>query len=58
MDASGDVTLLRLFDPFGEILTQEGEGDFAWGYFGGLLDATTGLVLETDYTMTRRRDVS
>ncbi len=26
------------------MLTQAGDGDFTWGYFGGLLDAATGLI--------------
>jgi YD repeat-containing protein len=40
----GQVTLTRRFSPWGELLEQDGGGDFAWGYFGGLLDAATGLI--------------
>jgi RHS repeat-associated protein len=43
-DASGNVTLRRSFTPWGEVLEQQSMGDFAWGYFGGLMDAATGLL--------------
>jgi len=43
-DARGYVTLSRSFTPCGELLEQNGQGDFSWGYFGGLLDAATGLI--------------
>jgi len=43
-DAAGAVTLLRTYDPFGQVLTQQGSGNLTWGYFGGLLDAATGLI--------------
>jgi RHS repeat-associated protein len=43
-DAEGIVTLARSYTPWGEVLEQNGAGNFAWGYFGGLMDAATGLV--------------
>jgi YD repeat-containing protein len=43
-DATGAVTLQRRYSPWGEILDQEGTGDFAWGYLGGLMDAASGLI--------------
>ncbi len=41
---AGAVTLARRYTPWGEVLEQAGDGDFTWGYFGGLLDAATGLI--------------
>jgi YD repeat-containing protein len=43
-DPEGAVTLTRSFTPWGELLEQAGEGNFTWGYLGGVLDAATGLV--------------
>ncbi len=43
-DPSGLVTPARTFTPWGETLEQHGEGDLAWGYFGGYMDAATGLL--------------
>jgi len=43
-DASGLVTLTRSYTPWGEVLTQSGNGNFTWGYFGGLMDVATGLI--------------
>jgi len=43
-DPEGIVTLARSYTPWGEVLTQSGTGNFTWGYFGGLLDAATGLI--------------
>ena len=43
-DAAGAVTLANRYDPWGEILQQAGQGNFTWGYFGGLMDAATGLI--------------
>jgi RHS repeat-associated protein len=43
-DLDGQVSLTRRFSPWGELLEQDGGGDFAWGYFGELLDAATGLI--------------
>lgn len=41
---AGAVTLARRYTPWGEVLEQAGDGDFTWGYFGGLMDAATGLI--------------
>jgi hypothetical protein len=43
-DATGEVTLARSYTPWGEVRQQVGTGSFTWGYFGGLMDAATGLV--------------
>ena len=43
-DSVGTVTLSRSYTPWGELLEQSGDGEFTWGYFGGLLDAATGLI--------------
>jgi len=43
-DPSGLVTLARTFTPWGDALDQHGSGDLAWGYFGGYMDAATGLL--------------
>ncbi len=43
-DAAGNVTLARSYTPWGEVMDQNGSGDFTWGYFGGLMDAATGLM--------------
>ena len=50
--AGGAITLARSYTPWGELLEQHGGGDpsassgpaLTWGYFGGLLDAATGLL--------------
>jgi RHS repeat-associated protein len=44
VDATGNVTLVRTYTPWGEVLSQSGTGNFTWGYFGGLMDAATGLL--------------
>jgi RHS repeat-associated protein len=44
IDATGNVTLVRTYTPWGEVLSQSGTGNFTWGYFGGLMDAATGLL--------------
>jgi RHS repeat-associated protein len=43
-DGNGAVTLMREYTPWGEVLKQAGTGNFTWGYFGGLMDAATGLL--------------
>ncbi len=43
-DGAAVVTLARTYDPFGQVLAQAGSGNLTWGYWGGLLDAATGLV--------------
>jgi YD repeat-containing protein len=47
-DAVGEVLLSRSFTPWGEVSEQNGSGDITWGYFGGLLDAATGLIYVGD----------
>jgi YD repeat-containing protein len=49
-DADGAITLARSYTPWGELLMQRGGPStgsgqaLPWGYFGGLLDAATGLI--------------
>ena len=51
-DAAGGVTLANRYDPWGEmrhcVRQQAGQGNFTWGYFGGLMDAATGLIYVGD----------
>ena len=44
VDAAAQVTLSGRYTPWGELMQVEGQGDFTWGYFGGLMDAATGLI--------------
>jgi RHS repeat-associated protein len=41
---TAEVTLARSYTLWGEVRQQVGTGSFTWGYFGGLMDAATGLV--------------
>jgi hypothetical protein len=43
-DAYGEVTLTSSYTPWGDILEVYGSGSFTQGYFGGIMDATTGPV--------------
>ncbi|MFH2102932.1 MAG: hypothetical protein ABIJ39_06205, partial [Chloroflexota bacterium] len=43
-DAAGAVTLAGSYTPWGDVLDYSGSGNFTWGYFGGLMDAATGLL--------------
>jgi RHS repeat-associated protein len=43
-DASGAVTLAARYTPWGDTLETYGTGDFTFGYFGGVMDAATGLL--------------
>ena len=43
-DASGDITLSARYTPWGDTLETYGDGDFTFGYFGGMMDAATGLL--------------
>jgi len=63
-NSSGDITLSARYTPWGDTIELNGTGNFAFGYFGGVMDATTGLIracpellegLVTGSIMTRRR---
>lgn len=41
---NGDVTLSARYTPWGDTLELNGTGNFTFGYIGGILDATTGLL--------------
>ena len=43
-DLSGDITLSARYTPWGDTLDSFGTGNFTFGYLGGVLDATTGLL--------------
>jgi hypothetical protein len=43
-DASGTVTLSGSYTPWGDVLDYISEGNFTWGNFGGMMDASTGLL--------------
>ena len=43
-DPQGQVTFMRSFTPWGEVLEQSGQSDLTTGYLGGTLDAATGLI--------------
>jgi len=43
-DASGEVTFAARYTPRGNTLEPYGDGNFAFGYFGGLTDEATGLL--------------
>ena len=43
-DLSGDITLSARYTPWGDSLEIFGTGNFTFGYLGGVLDATTGLL--------------
>jgi RHS repeat-associated protein len=43
-DQNGMVTLAGSYTPWGDVLDYTGEGNFMWGYFGGMMDASTGLL--------------
>ncbi len=41
---NGDITLSARYTPWGDTLELNGTGNFTFGYLGGVLDATTGLL--------------
>jgi RHS repeat-associated protein len=41
---TADITLSARYTPWGDTLDTYGNGSFAFGYFGGVLDAATGLL--------------
>ena len=43
-DVSGDITFSARYTPWGDTLDTFGAGGFTFGYLGGVLDATTGLL--------------
>ena len=43
-DMNGDITLSVRYNPWGNTLETYGTGNFSFGYLGGVLDATTGLI--------------
>jgi hypothetical protein len=47
-DAMGEVTYSARYTPWGDTLETYGTGGFAFGYFGGLMDAATGLLYTGD----------
>jgi RHS repeat-associated protein len=47
-DATGEVTYSSRYTPWGSTLETYGTGNFEFGYFGGLMDAATGLLYVGD----------
>ncbi|MBI2330606.1 MAG: hypothetical protein HYU84_00220, partial [Chloroflexi bacterium] len=47
-DATGEVTYSARYTPWGDTLDASGTGNLTFGYFGGLMDATTGLLYVGD----------
>jgi len=43
-DLSGDITLTSRYTPWGDTLELNGNGNLTFGYFGGVMDAATGLL--------------
>jgi len=43
-DVQGEITLSARYTPWGDSLELHGTGNFTFGYLGGVLDATTGLL--------------
>jgi RHS repeat-associated protein len=43
-NALGEITLSSRYTPWGDSLELHGTGNFSFGYLGGVLDATTGLL--------------
>jgi RHS repeat-associated protein len=43
-NASGAVTFATRYSPWGDTLETYGAGNFAFGYYGGVMDAATGLL--------------
>jgi RHS repeat-associated protein len=44
VDPQGEITLAASYTPWGDALSVSGEGNFAYGYFGGVMDTATGLL--------------
>jgi RHS repeat-associated protein len=44
VNAAGEVTLTSSYTPWGDTLEVYGSGSFTQGYFGGIMDAATGLI--------------
>jgi hypothetical protein len=43
-DINAELTLWTRYTPWGDTLETDGTGNFTFGYFGGVLDAATGLL--------------
>jgi RHS repeat-associated protein len=43
-NSGGEVTLSARYTPWGDTLDLNGTGNFAFGYFGGVMDAATSLI--------------
>ncbi len=44
VDPNGAVKLVRLYEPFGQVLMQKGSGDPIYGYLGAQFDRISGLM--------------
>ena len=52
VDANGDVTLAKDYEPYGEALTSAGSGATSYGYSGEMTDATGLIYLRARYLDT------
>lgn len=43
VDLAGEITLSARYTPWGDTFDTYGNGHFTFGYFGGVIDATTGI---------------
>ena len=43
-DSAGEVSQISSYTPWGDTLTSYGDGNFTYGYFGGIMDNATGLL--------------
>jgi len=44
VDPAGEITLAASYTPWGDALSVSGEGNFTYGYFGGVMGTATGLL--------------
>jgi hypothetical protein len=44
VNADGEITFAASYTPWGDTLETHGTGRFTQGYFGGIMDAATGLI--------------
>jgi len=59
-DTTGELTLSARYTPWGDTLETYGTGNLAFGYYGGVMDAATGLLYVGNgqyYTCTALRSV-
>jgi len=59
VSAQGAITFSARYTPWGDTLQSSGTGNFTYGYLGGVMDTSTGLLyMAVDNIMTRKPDAS